>query len=71
VQVRTWYIHDHFFLWVFLKETVYSNNQRGLEELKHSIEQTVANSDQETLRKVELKTADACFLEGGHFQYLL
>jgi hypothetical protein len=38
-----------FFLWGFLKERVYSNNLPGLEELKHNIEQTAANTDPETL----------------------
>jgi hypothetical protein len=42
-----------------------------LEELKQDIDQTVANIDPETLRKVArntLKRVDACFREGGgHF----
>jgi hypothetical protein len=44
------------FLWEFLKERDYSNNPRSLEELKHNTEQTVANTDRETLRKVAQKT---------------
>jgi hypothetical protein len=31
-----------FFLWVCLKEEVYSKNPRSLDELKHNIEQTFA-----------------------------
>jgi hypothetical protein len=46
-----------------------------LEELKHNIEQTLANIDPETLRKVArttLKKGDARLREsGGHFQHLL
>jgi hypothetical protein len=46
-----------------------------LEELKNNTEQTVANSDTETLCKVKqntLKTVDACLHEGGGlFQHLL
>jgi hypothetical protein len=40
------------FLWGFLKERVYLNNPQSLEELKHNPEQTVANTDPETLHKV-------------------
>jgi hypothetical protein len=36
----------HFFLSGFLKEILYSNNPRSLEELKHNAEQTVANMTQ-------------------------
>jgi hypothetical protein len=42
-----------------------------LEELKHNLEQTIANIDPETLRKVAQNTVkwmDACLREGGgHF----
>jgi hypothetical protein len=52
-----------------------SNNPRSLEELKHSTEQTVANTDPKHFRKVARKTrkrVDACLREsGGHFQQLL
>jgi hypothetical protein len=41
-----------FFLWGFRIERVYSNNPQSLEELKHNTEQTVVNTDQETLPKV-------------------
>jgi hypothetical protein len=64
-----------FFLCGFLKERVYSNNPGNLEELKHNIEQPVANTDPETLRKVTrntLKRVDTCLREGGeNFQHLL
>jgi hypothetical protein len=44
-------------------------------ELKHNIEQTVADTDPETLHKVTqntLKRVDTCLQEGGgHFQHLL
>jgi hypothetical protein len=43
--------------------------------MENYIEQTVANSDPETHRKVArntLKRVDACLLEGdGHYQHLL
>jgi hypothetical protein len=46
-----------------------------LEELKHNIEQTVANIDPETLGKVALNTfkkVDACLRKGwGRFHHLL
>lgn len=39
------------FLRRFLKERVYCYNQRSLEKLKRSVEQTVANTEPEILRK--------------------
>jgi hypothetical protein len=63
------------FLWGFLKESIYSNNPQNLEELKNSIEQTVANIVLEPLHIVAhetLKSEDACPLKGGGcFQHLL
>jgi hypothetical protein len=63
-----------FFCGDFSKK-VFSNNPLSLEELKHNIEQTVANIDPEKLRKVarnKLKCVDACFREvGGYFQHVL
>jgi hypothetical protein len=41
-----------FFLWGFLKERVHSNNPQSLDELKHNAEETAANTDPETFRKV-------------------
>jgi hypothetical protein len=62
-----------FFLWRLLKERVYSNNPRILEELKHGTKQTVANTDPETLRIVArstLRRADVCLGEGdGHWTF--
>jgi hypothetical protein len=64
-----------FFLWGFLKERVYSNNPRSLEELKLNFEQIVADMDTETLCIVTRNTpkrVHACLREcGGHFQHLL
>jgi hypothetical protein len=45
-----------FFMWGFLKERVYSNKPRSLEELKHNTEQTVVNIDPEILHKVSRNT---------------
>jgi hypothetical protein len=44
------------FLWIFLKEKVYSKNPQSSEELEHNTEQTVANNDQEILRKISRNT---------------
>jgi hypothetical protein len=64
-----------FFLWIFLKKKVYSNNPRSLEKLKHNIERTVANTDPETLCKAAgdtVKTVDVCLRKGyEHSQHLL
>jgi hypothetical protein len=58
------------FLFGFLKERVYSNNPRSLEEQKHNIEETVANTDLENFAKSHEthKKVDVC---GRHFQHLL
>jgi hypothetical protein len=67
----------HLFLLGLLKERFHSNNPRSSEELKHSIEPAVANTDQETLTfqnvvRNTLKRVDACLREGGErFQRLL
>jgi hypothetical protein len=45
-----------FNLWLFLRERVHSNDPRSLKELKHNIEQTVANIGPEALRKVTRNT---------------
>jgi hypothetical protein len=59
----------------FLKERVYSNNPRILEDLKDYIEQFVAGTDQQILRNVvgnTVKMANVCFQEGiERFQNLL
>jgi hypothetical protein len=59
-----------FFLWGFLKEIFDWKNSLSIEELKHNIEQEVANVDPETLRKVSrnIKRVETCLREGGrHF----
>jgi hypothetical protein len=57
------------------QKRVYSNSPRKLEELKHNNEQTLANGDPKTLRKVArntLKKVDGRPREGGgHFRQLL
>jgi hypothetical protein len=64
-----------FFLWGCLKDRVYRNNPRNLEEPKHNIEANVNSINEQTLRKVArniVKRVDACLHEGGgHFQHLL
>jgi hypothetical protein len=64
-----------FFLWGCLKDRVYRNNPRNLEELKHNIEANVTSINEQTLRNVAsnfVKRVDACLHEGGgHFQHLL
>jgi hypothetical protein len=53
---------------------VTSRENSLLLSVKHNTEQTVANTDPETLRKVArntLKRVDACLRDGGHFQYML
>jgi hypothetical protein len=62
-------------LWEFLKERVYSNNPRILEDLNDNTEQFVAGPDQKILRKVAgstAKMANVCLREGmERFQNLL
>jgi hypothetical protein len=48
------------FLWGFLKGRVHSNNTRSLEE-QHNIEQTVDNTDPETLCKVARNTLETVY----------
>jgi hypothetical protein len=45
-----------FFLWDFLKQRVYSNNPRILEDIKHNTEQAAADTDQQTLQKAAKST---------------
>jgi hypothetical protein len=62
-------------LWEFLKERIYSNKPRILEDRKDNIEQFVANTSQEILRNVAgnaVKMANVCLQEGmERFQNLL
>jgi hypothetical protein len=64
-----------FFLWGFLKERVYSNNPRSLEELKHSTQQTVADIDPGIISRATrntLKTVNPALRKGGgHLRGLL
>jgi hypothetical protein len=63
------------FLRGFLKVTVYYNNRRSLQEMKHNTELTVANTYPQTFPKVAQNTVnitDACLGEDrGHFQHPL
>jgi hypothetical protein len=54
--------HDHqaltspdFFLWGFLKERVYRNNTRNLEDFKHTNEVTITDTDQQNLLQTARK----------------
>lgn len=64
-----------FSLWGFLTETVYSNNPRSLEHLKHNSEQTVAANDQHAIQRAArriVERANASLQDvGRHFQHLL
>jgi hypothetical protein len=64
-----------FYLWVFLKESVYKNNPHTLEELKQNTELCISNVTAETLHRVASdmrKRVKACIGErGGHFQHLM
>jgi hypothetical protein len=56
------------------KQSVYSNNPRILEDLKHNNELVTAGNDQQTLKKAAKSTVqktDACLQGQGHFQHLL
>jgi hypothetical protein len=59
----------------FLKQGVYCNNPRHLENLEHNIQQAVAGTDQQTLRegaKNSMKRENAGLQkDGGYFQHLL
>ena len=60
-----------FFLWSYLKDTVYRSNPRDLKQLKMNIEEV----NEGTLRKVArnmVKRVDKCIeMNGHHFQHLL
>jgi hypothetical protein len=60
-------------MWGFLKEKVYSNSPRSLEDLTRNTEQALAGTDQLTLRKSEKSEhGEACLRQAGkHFQHLL
>jgi hypothetical protein len=64
-----------FFLWGYLKETVYKNSPRTLVDLKLNIEEAVKKITAETLLRVSrnmCQRVNLCLQEnGGHFQHLL
>jgi hypothetical protein len=64
-----------FFLWGYLKETVYKNRPRTLVDLKRNIEEAVKKITAETLLRVSrnmCQRVDLCLQENGeHFQHLL
>jgi hypothetical protein len=63
-----------FFLWGLLKDRVYANQPRMLQDLKDNISTEIKNITEETLHRVtaNMQTrVEACLLEnGGHFQHL-
>jgi hypothetical protein len=64
-----------FFLWGYLKETVYKNSPRTLVDLKRNIEEAVKKITTETLLHVSRNMCQRVNLRlqenGGHFQHLL
>jgi len=64
-----------FFLWSYLKDTVYRNNPRDLKQLKMNITRAIEEVNEGTLRKVArniLKRVDKCIEMNGHnLQHLL
>lgn len=64
-----------FFLWGCLKDTVYGNNPRTLDDLKTNISEAILSIDKDTLLKVSRNALSRCFLcktaLGGHFQHLM
>jgi hypothetical protein len=63
------------FLWSLLKDRVYANKPRTLQDLKVNSAAEIRNITEETLQQVmaNMQTrVEACLLEnGGHFQHLL
>jgi hypothetical protein len=64
-----------FFLWSYLKDTVYRSNPRDLKQLKMNVTRAIEEVDEGTLRKVArnmVKRVDKCIeMNGHHFQHLL
>jgi hypothetical protein len=64
-----------YFLWGYLKQVVYSNHPKTIEDLKQNIDVTILNISQETLKKVVrnmVTCVNTWYAEnGGHFQNLL
>jgi len=64
-----------FFLWSYLKDTVYRSNPRDLKQLKANITRAIEEVNETTLRKVAsnmVKRVVKCIeMNGHHFQHLL
>ena len=64
-----------FFLWSYLKDTVYRSNPRDLKQLKMNITRAIEEVNEGTLRKVArnmVKRVDKCIeMNGHHFQHLV
>jgi hypothetical protein len=64
-----------FFLWSYLKDTVYRSNPRDLKQLKMNITRAIEEVNEGTLRKVArnmVKRVNKCTeMNGHHFQHLL
>ena len=64
-----------FFLWSYLKDTVYRSNPRDLKQLKMNTICAIEEVNEGTLRKVArnmVKRVDKCIeMNGHHFQHLL
>ena len=65
----------NFFLWSYLKDTVYRSNPRDQKQLKMNITRAIEEVNEGTLRKVArnmVKRVDKCIeMNGHHFQHLL
>jgi len=66
---------EDFFLWSYLKDTVYQSNPRDLKQLKMNITCAIEEVNEGTLRKVArnmVKRVDKCIeMNGHHIQHLL
>jgi hypothetical protein len=64
-----------FFLWSYLKDTVYWSNLRDLKQLKMNITRAIEEVNEGTLRKVArnmVKCVNKCIeMNGHHFPHLL
>jgi hypothetical protein len=64
-----------FFLWRYLKDTVYRSNPQDLKQLKMNITCAIKEVNERTLRKVAgntVKRVDKCTeMNGHHFKHLL
>lgn len=64
-----------FFLWGYVKDNVYNNVHRDVEELKNNIEEVISNIDGRILRNVRsnlIKRVQLCIYQnGGNFEQFL